>query len=211
MKALLPVVLMTALIISIEAGVQYWRHGNLQASQAPLFFWKDAPLVTHAAPPFGAALELYRADRGMEQFEDLPDGRRLQTIYMEWDKLETGPLADVSGHESDICNRIAGFKVVEAAIPRPFTASNGQQMVFHYTRLVDPNGNLVHNYKIPWIQGLGAWHIGSSNNRSVRLERSFIRHAGAARVIQMGIFGEDDETKAWNLVQNKLNDNLEWR
>jgi len=211
MKALLPVVLLTALILSIEAGVQHWRHANSQVSQAPLFHWKDASLVTEAAPPFGTALKLYRPDRGMEKFEDLENGRRLQEIYMEWDKLETGPLADVAGHESDICNRIAGFKVLEKAVPRTFTASNGQQLVFHYTHLEDPKGNPVHNYKIPWIQGLGAWHIGSSSSRNVRVSRSFIRHSGAARVIQIGVFGESDEARAWNLVQDVLNRNLEWR
>ncbi|WP_035613997.1 hypothetical protein [Haloferula sp. BvORR071] len=211
MKPLLPVVLMTTLVLSIEAGVQHWRHANSQVSHAPLFYWKDAPLVKEAPPPFGNALKLYRPDRGMEKFEDLEDGRRLQLVYMEWDKLETGPLADVAGHESDICNRIAGFKVFEKAVPRLFTAANGQQLDFHYTHLEDPNGNPVHNYKIPWIQGLGAWHIGSSNSRSVRISRSFIRHTGAARVIQVGVFGEPDEAKAWNLVQEKLNKSLEWR
>jgi hypothetical protein len=210
MKAL-PLVLLAAMILSIEAGVQFWRHESLEISRAPLFGWKDAPLVTEAPPPFGKALELYRADRGMETFQSLPQGRRLQLIYLEWDKLETGPLADVSGHESDICNRIAGFQVLEAAVPRSFTTANGQQLVFHYTRLADRHGNIVHNYKMPWIQGIGAWHIGSSSNRMVRLERSFIRHAGAARVIQFGIFGENSEQQAWEIVQNELNQNLQWR
>ena len=211
MKAILPVALMTALILSIEAGVQHWRHANTHISQAPVFYWKDAPLVTEAEPPFGTALKLYRADRGMEKFEDLENGRRIQMIYMEWDKLETGPLADVAGHESDICNRIAGFEILEKAVPRNFTAANGQQLLFHYTRLKDTKGNLVHNYKIPWIQGLGAWHIGSSSSRNLRISRSFIRHSGAARVVQIGVFGEGDETQAWNLVQDVLNKNLEWR
>lgn len=211
MKFFLPVAFAIGLIVSIEAGVQYWRHGNLQASQAPLFHWKDATLVTEAPPPFGRALDLYRADRGMEKFQDLPDGRRLQVIYMEWDKMETGPLADVAGHESDICNSIAGFKVLEASVPRTMTCDNGQQMLFHYTRLQDPKGNLVHNYKIPWIQGLGAWQIGSSSSRTIRIERSFIRHVGAARVIQIGVFGEADEAKAWDLVQATLREKLIWQ
>ncbi|QJE94296.1 hypothetical protein [Luteolibacter luteus] len=211
MKVILPVVLMTALILSIEAGVQHWRHASSQTSHAPLFNWKDAKLVTEAPPPFGRALQLYRPDRGMERFDDLENGRRLQLIYMEWDKLEVGPLAAVAGHESDICNSIAGFQILEKGVPRTFTAANGQQLVFHYTRLKDPKGNLVHNYKIPWIQGLGAWHVGSSSDRGVRLSRSFIRHSGAARVIQMGVFGENDEAKAWDLVQNTLNKEVEWR
>jgi len=69
-------VLLLVFLAALEAGVQAWRHGGIAASTAPVFFWKQAPLLTSAPPPFGEALKLYRADRGAEQAIELPEGRK---------------------------------------------------------------------------------------------------------------------------------------
>jgi hypothetical protein len=198
-------------LLALEGGVQLWRHNAPPASDGPVFFWKDAELVTEAEPPFGQALEMYEADRGMQTFRSIEGGGRLQTMYMEWDDLEAGPFADLGGHESEVCNLTAGFTILESRVPRVFTAPGAPPLEFHYARLADPSGRPVHAYKMPWFQGLGPWHIDSSRDRSLRLKRSFLRHRGAARVIQFGVSGIANEGDAWNLVQSELRDRLEWR
>ncbi len=199
------------LILAAEAGVQLWRHYDLKASTDPVFFWKDAELVTRSDPTFGRALDVYRADRGMEAFRNLPAGARLQTFYIEWDGVEAGPFIDVSGHETDYCNVAAGFTLLEADVPRIFEIPGRPPFEFYYTRLADPSGKIVHAYKMPWIQGIGAWQINSAYNRSLRLQRSFLRHRGAARVIQFAVSGVASEEEAWAIVQRELQDRLEWR
>jgi hypothetical protein len=199
------------LILAAEAGVQLWRHYDLKASTDPVFFWKDAELVTTAPPPFGQALEMYEADRGMETFRSLEGGGRLQTMYMEWDDLEAGPFSALAGHESEVCNVTAGFTILESRIPRVFEVPGTKPLEFHYARLADASGRIVHAYKMPWIQGIGAWQIDSSRDRSLRLQRSFLRHRGAARVIQFGVSGVASEEEAWAIVQRELQDRLEWR
>ena len=82
-----PVLLIILAITILEVGVQTWRKQGLEPSHAPLFSWRDAKLVTSAPPPFGRALEIYRADRGMERFDQLAAGGTLQWLYLEWDDI----------------------------------------------------------------------------------------------------------------------------
>jgi hypothetical protein len=202
--------LLAFLLLAVEGGVQFWRHRELAPATTPVFHWKNAGLVTEATGPFGAALNMYRADRGMERFDDLPDGGRLQLLYLEWDDLEAGPFSDLAGHESEVCNITAGFTILESRVPRVLNTPGEPSLEFHYARLLDHAGRTVHAYKMPWIQGIGAWHLDSSRDRSLRFQRSFTRHRGAARVIQMAVFGAPDESTAWNIVQGELHRQLEW-
>lgn len=206
-----PALLIILAIATLEGGVQMWRKHGLEPSHAPLFSWRDAKLVTSAPPPFGRALEIYRADRGMERFDQLAAGVTLQWLYLEWDDIETGPFAALAGHESEVCNVTAGFTVIESRVPRTYVTSGGEQLEFHYARLKDASGATVHAYKLPWIQGVGAWHVDSSRDRTLRLQRSFIRHRGAARVVQAGVFGVNEESAAWEMVKEHLDSSLDWR
>ena len=198
-------------LLGIEGGVQAWRHSEIAVATAPVFEWKGAELLTTAAPPFGAALKLYRADRGAELTQLLDEGRKLTVFYFEWDRLELGPLIDAGGHAAEQCNvEYGSFKLLQSGGHRVYQAANGTSLTFDYTLLAGPDGTPVHVYKIPWLQGYGALE-GLTQNRATRLRGSFLRHSGAARVLEAGIFGAASEDEAWRLFQREVLDGLEWR
>ncbi len=199
------------LLVLLEGGVQAWRHVGIPLSTAPVFYWREVPLVTTAPPPFGQALVIYRADRGAEQTKELPDGRKMTIFYFEWDSIELGPLADLGGHEAEGCNVVHGsFKLLQSGGQRTYETANGETLRFDYTLLADPNGNPVHVYKMPWSQGYGEWVSSPSGKRATRLQRSFIRHRGAGRVLEAGLFGAACEDEAWQLFQRETLDKLVW-
>ena len=209
-----PVILLVPLLIlAIEGGVQAWRHVGIKPSTAPVFYWKEATLLTSSPPPFGTALKMYRADRGAEQMIELPESRKMTLFYFEWDSIELGPFCEVGGHEAEVCNVAYGsFKLLKSGGERIHTAANGETMCFSHTLLADPNGRSVHVYKIPWIQGFGVWQAtDSSRDRSLRLRRAFLRYCGAARVLEAGIFGAASEEEAWGLFEREVLEKLEWR
>ena len=199
------------LLLAIEGGVQAWRHVGPAPSKAPVFYWKGAELLTSAPPPFGSALTLYKADRGSEKTELLPDGRKMTLFYFEWDRMELGPMIDAGGHKAEQCNvEYGSFKLQRSGEKRIHKFPNGETLSFDYTLLAEPNGRQVYVYKIPWLQGFGALD-DMSNDRTTRLCRSFIRHCGAARVLEAGIFGAASEDEAWGLFVREVLEKLEWR
>ncbi len=203
--------LLVTLLAAIEVGVQVWRHVGPPPSTAPVFYWRGTQLLTTAPPPFGNALNLYRADRGAEQTKEFPDGRKMTLFYFEWDNIQLGPFSTVGGHEAEVCNvQFGSFKLLQTGRQRTYTASNGESLCFNYTLLAAPNGNPVHVYKIPWIQGYGKWDSAASEDRTTRLHRSFLRHSGQARVLEAGIFNVANEDDAWDLFQREVLAKLEW-
>jgi hypothetical protein len=209
----LPKILLIPLaLLLLEGGVQAWRHAGLEPSTAPVFTWSGGELQSpdQASGRFAAALKIYRADRGSQQSMEFPDGRSMDLFYLEWDDVEAGPFADMAGHEPEVCNAASGFTILEAGVPREFDAGEGKSLLFHYTAMISPGGKPVHVYKMPWVQGIGPWHIDSSRDRSLRLQRSFIRHRGAARVLQAGVFGAEDEEEAWEIFQREVLAKLDW-
>jgi len=205
-------ILVPLLLLAIEGGVQAWRHIGRTPSTAPLFDWRQEPLLTTAPPPFGKALEMYRANRGAEQTKEFPDGRKMTFFYFEWDSIELGPFTDVGAHEAELCNVEHGsFKLLHSGEKRVYDATNGEKLRFNYTLLAEPNGKPVYVYKMPWIQGFGEWVGAPSEDRVTRLRRSFLRHRGAGRVLEAGIFGAASEEEAWGLFQRVVLEKLEWR
>ena len=199
------------LLLAIEGGVQAWRQAGLVPSRAPVFCWKGAELLTTAPPPFGNALALYRADRGAEKTEMLSDGRKMTLFYFEWDRMELGLMVDAGGHKAEECNVVHGsFKLLQSGEKRLHKFQNGETLSFAYTLLAEPSGKQVYVYKIPWLQGFGTLD-GQTQDRTTRLRRSFIRHCGAARVLEAGIFGAESEDEAWGLFQSEVLEKLEWR
>ena len=204
--------LVVFLLIAIEGGVLAWRHAGTQPSTAPVFYWQGAPLLTSAPPPFGTALEMYRADRGAQLNKELAEGRKMTFFYFEWDGIDLGPFCDVGGHEAEVCNVAAGFKVLKSGVQRTHTLPGGESLTFDYTLLAEPNGKPVHIYKIRWIQGYGAWlATHSSLDRPLRIRRSLLCHRGAARVLEAGIFGAANEDEAWALFEREVLEMLVWR
>lgn len=200
-----------AAILVVEAGVQFWRQREIPASAAPVFSLPGVELQRTAEPPFGAALEQYRADCGAMHSIALPEGKRIDLFYFEWDVMDVGPLSDVLAHEAEVCNVAAGFKVVTTGRILRYDAGAGGMLDFRHTELDDGSGQRIHVFKLPWVQGIGAMHIGSYRDRFLRLERSFIRHRGSARVLQAGVYGAADVEEAWGIVQAELLAGLDWQ
>lgn len=200
-----------AAILLVEAGVQVWRHREIPVSAAPVFSLPGVDLLRTAEPPFGAALEQYRADRGAMHSIALREGKRIDLFYFEWDVMDVGPLSDVLAHEAEVCNLAAGFKVVSTGRILRYDAGAGGMLDFRHTELDDGSGQPIHVFKLPWVQGIGAMHVGSYRDRFLRLERSFIRHRGSARVLQAGVYGAADVEEAWRIVQTDLLAGLDWR
>jgi hypothetical protein len=199
------------LLLAIEGGVQAWRYVGDIPSTAPVFYWKGAELLTTAPPPFGYALELYRADRGSEMTEMLPNGRKLTFFYFEWDSIKLGSFNEIGGHPAEVCNVEHGsFKLLQSGGKRTHKFDNGEAMRFDYTLLAEPSGKPVHVYKIPWKQGYGTWVDTTLDERFTRLRQSFLRHSCAARVLEAGIFGAAGEDEAWGLFVREVLDKLEW-
>lgn len=201
----------SATILLAEAGVQFWRHRGIPISAAPVFSLSGVELLRTAEPPFGAALEQYRADCGAMHSIAFPDGKRIDLFYFEWNAMEVGPLSDILGHDAEVCNVAAGFDVITTGRIFRYDAGAGGMLDFRHTELDDGSGQRIHVFKLPWVQGIGAMHIGSSRDRFIRLERSFIRHRGSARVLQAGVFGAADADEAWRIVQAELLAGLDWK
>ena len=208
-----PVAFAAALLflVILEAGLLAWRHVGITPSTAPVFYWKGAPLVSTAQSSFGKALEMYRADRGAEQIKDLPAGRNMTIFYFEWDKIDFGYHVDLAGHEAETCNvEFGSFKLLQRRRQAIYKASNGETLDFNFTILADPSGKPTYVYKIPWVQGFGAWVGRNGGGRLTRLRLSFLRHKGAGRVLEAGIFGAASEDEAWSLFQHEVLDKLVW-
>lgn len=205
------VILLLLALLSVEVGVQLWHHRETPSSGGPVFFLTNVNLVSEAPPPLGTALEIYRANRGTDETAELPDGTRLQIMYFEWDTLEAGPFANLSGHESASCNVAAGFAMAEDHPPRKFETPGQPALDFNASRLIDPNGKDVFTYKMPWFQGQGTWLVHSDRNRWLRFQRSLTRHRGAARVLQFAVFGAANEDAAWEVIRQRLDRDIEWR
>lgn len=198
-------------LLAIEGAVQGWRHSEYEPSTDPVFNWRGAELVSTAPPPFGDALEIYHADRGSSKKWPIADGRSINLFYFEWDEMETGPFADIGGHDAEVCNVAAGFKMIRTGELRTYRPEGRGPLVFRTTVLSEPNGNTVYVFKLPWIQGVGEWHVNSSSDRWLRFKRSFIRHKGQARVLEAGVFGAAGEEEAWGIVESEILGKLEWQ
>ena len=201
--------LVPLLLLSIEGGVNAWRYAEIAPSKAPLFFWKGAELLTKPTPELEHAFRDYRPDRGAERKMMLPNGRKMTIFYFEWDQMNVSPVMLSGGHEAEVCGAAEGFKVLQTGGHRAHKFSNGETLTFDYTLLAEPNGSPVYIYKTSWIQGYGI--IGMNlGDHAGRIQRSFLRHRGASRVLEAGIFGVANKDEAWTTFQHEVLEKLVW-
>jgi hypothetical protein len=203
--------LFIALLVVGEAGVQLWRHLPAPVSTDSVFSFPPAAANFDKPGKLAPAIELYGADRGAEWNLSTAGDTRLTVFYFEWDEVEVGPLMSMAGHSPDECNVAAGFTLHAILPPRSHEVPGQQPLAFDATHFTDPSGRSVHMFKMPWIQGLGARKLREGAVRSQRLHNSFIHHAGAARVLQAGVFDAKDADHAWQTFQHQVLDHLEWR
>ena len=206
----LAIVLISLLILG-EGAVALWRHLHIEPATAPVFTFPPAAQNFGESANFAPVVQIYGADRGAEWKHTAKDGTGLTVFYFEWDKVEVGPIMDVVGHSPDECNVAAGFTLQEILPHRSYEVPGQPPLVFDATHFTDPSGRSVHMFKMPWIQGLGARKLREGAERMQRLQMSFARHIGAARVLQAGVFDAPDADHAWQTFRTVVLDQLQWR
>lgn len=198
------------MLVLVELGVRHWR-GSAPVSEAPVW---SLPMVTEAMRDpgeFQRAIDVYRADRGAELALETPEGENLTVFYFEWDRVEAGPMADITGHTPDECNVAYGGLTLEAKHPsRNHVFGDGERLTFDASTLTGPGGKTFHVFKGAWMQGVGSWDLRSAGDRLTRMSLSFSPAVGQARVLQGGVAGAETEAAAWEVFQNQVLETLTW-
>jgi hypothetical protein len=205
----LALVLISILVLG-EAGLALWRHLPIEPSTAPVFSFPPAAANFGKSPKLAPAIELYGADRGAEWNHTAPDGTRLTVFYFEWDKVAVGPVMSIAGHSPDECNVAAGFTLKDILPPRSYDVPGQPPLVFDATHFTDPSGRSVHMFKLAWVQGLGSRPLREATRRMERAGNALLRHQGAARVLQAGVFDAQNADHAWQTFRTQVLDRLQW-
>lgn len=202
--------LLVFLIVLAGGGLALWQYLPIAPSTAPVFSYPAAAARFDKVGDFAKAIEIYHADRGAECKLTTPDGSKLTVFYFEWDQVKAGPMMAATGHTPEQCNVAAGFKLLEVAANRTYQTGGQLPLDFDCTRFADSGGRDVFVFKVFWMQGLGTRSLREGDSRIERLKSSFIRHAGAARVLQGGVTGIRDADHAWQVFQSEVLRKLEW-
>ncbi len=207
----LSLLLFTLLLIA-GGGTALWRFTPITPSSAPVFSFPAAAARFDHPGDFAGPIKVYQADRGAECKLAAPDGTRLTLFCFEWDRLEAGPMMSLVGHAPEQCNVAAGFKLEEISANRRYQTPGQQPLDFDCTRFSDPAGRQVFMFRLAWLQGLGSRPLRiEGESRIARLKNSFIRHLGAARVLEAGVFAACDADHAWQVFCTQVLDQLQWR
>jgi hypothetical protein len=203
--------LLLLFIVLAGSGLALWRYLPIAPSTAAVFSFPAAAERFDQAGEFAGAIAVYHADRGAECKLSAPDGSQITVFYFEWDQVKAGPMMGATGHTPEQCNVAAGFKLLEVAANRTYQADGQLPLVFDSTHFADSGGQDVFVFKMFWMQELGTRSLREGESRIERLKSSFIRHAGAARVLQGGVSGARDADHAWQVFQSDVLEKLEWK
>jgi hypothetical protein len=179
-------------------------------STAPMLVWPSLEGKDPRAKEMAAALRTYGADRGWKLELQPTEGVDLTAFYFEWDRTDMGPLLDISAHTPEVCNVASGLQFLGQHEPRTHRFPDGRELLFDTTSFATPQGSKVWIFKGVWIQGKGSLTLRRAHDRMQRLAGSFVRHAGAARVIQAGVFGLEREEDAWVSFTTEVLSQLAW-
>lgn len=192
-----------SLIVIAEASLSIREWIPIEEATAEIFSW-PAVMEEPADRRFEISISTYGADDGREKNLQLDDGTRVTAFYFEWARTEMGPMMDLKGHPPEVCNVAAGLKFEGLSPDRFFILPNGEELRFDVTRFAEPSGAEVYIFKSAWVQGTGSLTLRRSEGRLGRLKSSLMRHAGAARVIQGGVFSAADESAAWKAFEAEV-------
>jgi hypothetical protein len=179
-------------------------------STEPVLVWPAEGHEDTSSPEILMAIRLYGADRGRKANLLGSREERLTAFYFEWDRAEMGPLLGISAHTPEVCNVASGMDFLGQGQLRRFRFPDGKTLEFDTTSFATPDGSAVWVFKCVWMQGKGSLTLRRSHDRKERLIGSFVRHAGAARVIQAGVFGIKREEDAWAFFIEEVLENLIW-
>jgi hypothetical protein len=202
--------LVVLLILLGEGALQALTRIPIPQSTAPVFFF-PAELGTPADDAGLAAAVLgYGADSGERREFPTEGGVTMSTMFFTWERAEMGPILEISRHAPEVCNVAAGFTFIGHHPLRSHRFPGGEQLQFDVTEFKTPTGIVTYVFKTAWMQGIGTLSIQRGEDRLARLQGAFRRHAGAARVLQGGVFAATDEETAWTIFRAEVLDHLIW-
>jgi hypothetical protein len=163
---------------------------------------------------------MYRADRGAELKLTAADNTRLTVLYFEWYQLKLSPVMNLTLHAPEVCNEGIGYKLLEVLPARDYAASGQAPLTFDRTHFADPSGRDVFIFKVVWMQGFGCFPMRENGpgaaplregaHRFDRIKNSFVRHSGAARILEAAAFNARDAEHAWQIFSTQVLDQLAW-
>lgn len=200
------------LILLGEAGLAVWRYAPVRPSTEPVFRYPEGIANFGKGEDMTAAIKSYLADRGSGFVLRPGDGLRLDVYYLEWDQYQVAPLMKIGVHNPEVCNVAHGLKLEEIGQPRIHQRGSSPPLAFDYTRFTDRGGRPLFVFKTVFIQGLGSLNTRNEETwRFERLQKSFTRHIGQARVLQGFVTGTADADQAWQAFERTVLDHLEWQ
>lgn len=207
-------------LVVLEAGVALWQH-NIKPSTAPVFSYPPAVANFGKSATLAPAIEMYRADRGAECNLTAADNTRLIALYFEWDRLKISPVMNFTFHAPEVCNTSLGYKLIKVLPNRTHEVSGHEPLAFDCTHFADPAGRDVFMFKVVWMQGFGclrmreegpgARPIVEGEERLARIKNSFVRHSGAARLVEAAVFDARDADHAWQTFRDQVLDQITWQ
>lgn len=212
LKLTKPLIIGTAIIsflATLEFAIPAWRN-NVPLSTAPIFSLPMAKDAMQNPGDFQRSIDIYQADRGAELKLHGPNDTSITVFYFEWDKIQTSGLGQIDKHEPETCNKTAGLTLRSHDPNRVFETPGHASLVFDVTTFADPQGRIIHVYKMAWLQGFGPRVIQDGFNRQFRFKNAIARGGGAARVLECGVSGAQDESHAWAIFQEQVIKQLVW-
>jgi hypothetical protein len=201
--------LLILFLVALEIAIPAWRR-SAPVSTAPIFSLPMARAAMNNPGKFQTSIDVYHADRGGELTLPGPDGTSLTVFYFEWDQIEAGPKMAISGHKPENCNIASGLTVESRSENRSFMSPGNFPLVFDATTFADLGGRQVYFYKAAWLQGFGSWGFRDRDKRHLRFKNAFDHGRGAARVIECGVSGAQNEAHAWQIFQTQVLQQLSW-
>ena len=205
-------VVLGVLAVLGEAGPALWRWTRPPACHDPCFSFPPAAARFGDPDSLDPDMRRQNPDRGARVELPGPDHTRVSLIWMEWDADTEDPFVTIAEHYPEMCNVSAGFKFLGIDRPRTHQVPGQLPMVFDTTLFTDPAGHSVALFKLAWIQGFGSWDVREArDNRLLRIQRSFLRHRGPARLVHAGVYDARDPDHAWEVFRETVLEKLVWQ
>jgi len=213
-------ILIIVFLALLEASVALWRN-TIPVSTAPVFSYPPGVAQFGKSATLAPAIEMYRADRAAECKLTTADNTNLTVLYFEWDQLKLSPVMNLTFHAPEVCNVSAGFILLEVLPTRKYESPGHEPLNFDCTHFADRSGNDVYVFKVVWLQGYGCMQMREDGpgapplvegkHRFARIKNSFVRHSGAARIVEAAVFGTRDADNAWQAFRQQVLDQLTWQ
>ena len=201
---------LTAAVVLSEAGAWAFRAIPPGRGAGPVYSWSAGPnAVSVEDRNTELARDQYKADRGGQWKLQAGQSLPVTVYYFEWDRLETAPTMIIDGHHAELCNEIAGFRLVERLPPRRIEGPDGTAVEFDATWFVDPAGRPLYSFKNVWLAETGNWDT-RQKSRMLRLHLAFVRRQDPARVLQAGVFDAKSADEAWQTFRARIVPGISW-